>query len=62
MNAAAQNVMQEFREIRIAFGQSDEFNFVFDKMTEIYGTDPDQNGSWIWTCLEVDEASSWCRW
>ncbi|XP_059617390.1 probable tRNA(His) guanylyltransferase [Phlebotomus argentipes] len=36
MNYAAVTVMQEFRDIVIGFGQSDEYSFVFRKSTEIY--------------------------
>ena len=36
MNAAAQHVMNEFRDIVIAYGQSDEYSFVFRKKTESY--------------------------
>ena len=36
MNAAAQHVMNEFKDIVIAYGQSDEYSFVFRKNTESY--------------------------
>ncbi|XP_055682747.1 probable tRNA(His) guanylyltransferase [Lutzomyia longipalpis] len=36
MNCAAISVMQEFRDIAIGYGQSDEYSFVFRKSTEIY--------------------------
>jgi len=36
MSAAAQKVMDEFNEICIAYGQSDEYSFVFRKKTECY--------------------------
>lgn len=36
MDACAEAVMKEFGDIRIAFGQSDEFSFVFHKHTTLY--------------------------
>jgi len=36
MNRAAITVMQDFKEIILAFGQSDEYSFVFRKDTELY--------------------------
>lgn len=51
MNASAIAVMEEFREIPIAYGQSDEFNFVFHKNTQLYGTLHFQ-GRPIFICFE----------
>lgn len=36
MNRAALLVMQEYRDIVLAYGESDEYSFVFRKETEIY--------------------------
>lgn len=36
MNRAAITVMEEFREIVISFGQSDEYSFVFRKDTTLF--------------------------
>lgn len=36
MNRAASTVMEEFREIVIAYGQSDEYSFVFRKDTSVF--------------------------
>lgn len=36
MNNAAQSVMEEFRDIIIAYGQSDEYSFVFRKDTNVF--------------------------
>ena len=33
-----QEVMGEFPDIRLAYGESDEYSFVFHKSTELYGT------------------------
>lgn len=36
MNRAAITVMEDFKEIILGFGQSDEYSFVFRKDTELY--------------------------
>ena len=36
MNAAAATVMDSFRDIVIAYGQSDEYSFVFKKDATLY--------------------------
>ncbi|XP_055709236.1 probable tRNA(His) guanylyltransferase [Phlebotomus papatasi] len=36
MNCAAVSVMQEFKDVVIGYGQSDEYSFVFRKSTDIY--------------------------
>ena len=33
-----QEVMGEYPDIRLAYGESDEYSFVFHKATELYGT------------------------
>lgn len=37
MNKAAKTVMETFNDIVLAYGQSDEFSFVFDKKATLYG-------------------------
>lgn len=37
MDAAAQAVMVDFPDIRIAFGESDEYSFALHKDTQVYG-------------------------
>ncbi|XP_074642272.1 putative tRNA(His) guanylyltransferase isoform X2 [Tubulanus polymorphus] len=37
MNKAADVVMKEFKEVILAYGQSDEYSFVFRKETNLYG-------------------------
>ena len=37
MDDAAKEVLREFPDVRIAFGQSDEYSFVLQKDTSIYG-------------------------
>ena len=36
MTCAAQTVMQSFRDIVIAYGQSDEYSFIFRRQTNIF--------------------------
>ena len=36
MSKAAETVMEEFKDIVIAYGQSDEYSFVFKKNTNVY--------------------------
>ncbi|KAK7499403.1 hypothetical protein BaRGS_00009378 [Batillaria attramentaria] len=36
MTRAAQNVMEDFKDIVLAYGQSDEYSFVFHKSTNMY--------------------------
>mmetsp|Transcript_41481 Transcript_41481/g.98288 ORF Transcript_41481/g.98288 Transcript_41481/m.98288 type:complete len:184 (-) Transcript_41481:1471-2022(-) len=37
MNSCAQAVMSEFGDIRLAYGESDEFSFVLHKLCRLYG-------------------------
>ncbi|KAK9820495.1 hypothetical protein WJX72_010876 [[Myrmecia] bisecta] len=37
MDACAKEVMREFGDIRIAYGESDEYSFIFHKSTHMYG-------------------------
>lgn len=37
MNACAEHVMNEFNDIVITYGQSDEYSFVFRRKTDLYG-------------------------
>ena len=36
MSKSAETVMEEFKDIVIAYGQSDEYSFVFKKNTNVY--------------------------
>ena len=35
--SAWQEVLKQFGDIRIAYGQSDEYSFVFNKSCDLYG-------------------------
>ncbi|XP_065086136.1 probable tRNA(His) guanylyltransferase [Ochlerotatus camptorhynchus] len=47
MSLAAVHVMQEFNEIVIAYGQSDEYSFVFKRDSSIYGRRRDKLISYV---------------
>ncbi|KRT80124.1 hypothetical protein AMK59_8329, partial [Oryctes borbonicus] len=47
MNKAASSVMEEFKEIILAYGQSDEYSFLFRKDMELYN----RRASKIMTCV-----------
>lgn len=55
MNYAAVQVMKEFNEIVIAFGQSDEYSFVLHKSAEVYN----RRASKIMTCINSLFTSSY---
>ena len=43
-----QDVMREYGDIRLAFGESDEYSFVFHKDTKLYGALPGQRpAGWL---------------
>lgn len=62
MSYAAVKVMQEFHEIVIAFGQSDEYSFVFHRSATVYN----RRASKILTCVNSLFTSSyvfhWSHW
>jgi tRNA(His) guanylyltransferase len=62
MNYAASCVMREFNEIILAYGQSDEYSFVFHRSAEVYN----RRGSKIMTNVNSLFTSSyvfyWDRW
>lgn len=62
MSYAAVKVMQEFNEIVLAFGQSDEYSFVFHKSAAVYN----RRASKILTCVNSLFTSSyvfhWPNW
>lgn len=61
MNTAAEEVMKEFRDIRIAYGQSDEFNFVFDKESKIYGTFTNDFTMFVKDAVVLKWFRLWCH-
>ncbi|KRX08192.1 hypothetical protein PPERSA_12347 [Pseudocohnilembus persalinus] len=51
MNKAAQKTMEMFKDIFIAYGQSDEFSFVLHKDTKLYKRRSDKISSTIVSCF-----------
>lgn len=62
MNYAAVKVMQEFEDIALAFGESDEYSFVFHKSAKVYN----RRASKILSCVNSLFSSSyvfhWPHW
>ncbi|WPT14432.1 Putative tRNA(His) guanylyltransferase [Picochlorum sp. SENEW3] len=59
MNAAAVAVMKEFPDIRVAFGESDEYSFVFHKDAVLYGRRASKIISLITSCFSVSYVRMW---
>ena len=51
MNKAAQNVMQTFAEIWLAYGQSDEYSFVLRRNSQLYNRRSDKIATTIASCF-----------
>lgn len=56
MNKAALSVMETFNEIIIAYGQSDEFSFVFKKRAELYQRRSEKIISCLVSCFTASYA------
>ncbi|MEW5300981.1 MAG: hypothetical protein WDW36_003867 [Sanguina aurantia] len=59
MDAAATEVMREFPDVRIAFGESDEYSFVFHPGTEIYGRRSSKLVSLVTSCFTANYVRKW---
>lgn len=62
MNNAAQTVMEEFRDIIISFGQSDEFSFVFRKETNIFNRRLSKLLSYVTSLFTSSYVLNWANW
>lgn len=51
MNKAAESVMEIFNEIMLAYGQSDEYSFVFKKDAELYQRRTEKIVSCVVSCF-----------
>jgi tRNA(His) guanylyltransferase len=59
MNAAAEYVCTNFTEIFLAYGQSDEYSFIFNKHTTLFGRRTDK----ILSCMvSAFTAAYICNW
>lgn len=54
-----QAVMKEFPDIRVAFGESDEYSFVFHKDAVLYGRRASKIISLITSCFSVNYVRMW---
>ncbi|XP_055390131.1 probable tRNA(His) guanylyltransferase [Condylostylus longicornis] len=62
MSHAAINVMKEFRDIILAYGQSDEYSFVFRKETEIYNRRSSKLLSYVTSIFSSAYVYNWGKW
>ncbi|KAH8325038.1 hypothetical protein KR074_003789 [Drosophila pseudoananassae] len=62
MNAAATAVMQEFRDIVLAYGQSDEYSFVFRKETTAFKRRSAKLLTYVTSLFSSSYVMQWPRW
>ncbi|XP_002035869.2 probable tRNA(His) guanylyltransferase [Drosophila sechellia] len=62
MNAAATAVMQEFRDIVLAYGQSDEYSFVFRKETATFKRRSAKLLTYVTSLFSSSYVMQWSKW
>ncbi|KAH8409965.1 hypothetical protein KR009_002528 [Drosophila setifemur] len=62
MNAAAMSVMQEFRDVVLAYGQSDEYSFVFRKETTAFKRRSSKLLTYVTSLFSSSYVMQWPRW
>ncbi|XP_034667179.1 probable tRNA(His) guanylyltransferase [Drosophila subobscura] len=62
MNAAATAVMQEFRDVVLAFGQSDEYSFVFRKDTAAFKRRSAKLLTYVTSLFSTSYVMQWTKW
>ncbi|XP_016925855.2 probable tRNA(His) guanylyltransferase [Drosophila suzukii] len=62
MNAAATSVMQEFRDIVLAYGQSDEYSFVFRKETAAFKRRSAKLLTYVTSLFSTSYVMQWSKW
>ncbi|XP_039499022.1 probable tRNA(His) guanylyltransferase [Drosophila santomea] len=62
MNAAATAVMQEFRDIVVAYGQSDEYSFVFRKETAAFKRRSAKLLTYVTSLFSSSYVMQWSKW
>ncbi|XP_052854578.1 probable tRNA(His) guanylyltransferase [Drosophila gunungcola] len=62
MNAAATAVMQEFRDIVLAYGQSDEYSFVFRKETASFKRRSAKLLTYVTSLFSTSYVMQWSKW
>lgn len=61
MDNSAKEVLNEFGDVRIAFGESDEYSFVFYKHTKIYGRRSSKLVSLVTSCFTGNYVKHWSK-
>ncbi|GMH40928.1 hypothetical protein BSKO_08832 [Bryopsis sp. KO-2023] len=61
MDECAKELMKEFQDIRIAFGQSDEYSFVLAKDTNLYGRRAMKIVSTMTSCFSSNYVRLWSK-
>ena len=59
MDEAAKGCLREFPDIRVAFGQSDEFSFVFHASSQLYGRRSSKIVSLLTSCFTSHYVMQW---
>lgn len=62
MNHAAISVMQEYRDIILAFGESDEYSFVFRKSTDAYNRRQAKLLTYVVSQFTASYVMHWSKW
>lgn len=62
MNNAAQTVMEEFRDIIISYGQSDEYSFIFRKETQVFNRRLSKLLSYVTSLFTSSYVMNWSNW
>lgn len=62
MNHAATTVMEEFCDIVLSYGQSDEYSFVFNKSTNLYNRRSAKIMSNVCSLFTASYCCNWSKW
>ncbi|XP_013111324.1 probable tRNA(His) guanylyltransferase [Stomoxys calcitrans] len=62
MNNAAQTVMEEFRDIVLSYGQSDEYSFIFRKETNVFNRRSAKLLSYVTSLFTSSYVMNWPNW
>lgn len=62
MNHAAIKVMEEFRDIILGYGQSDEYSFIFRKETDVYNRRSSKLLTYIVSLFTSSYVYNWNEW
>lgn len=62
MNNAAQTVMEEFNDIILSYGQSDEYSFVFRKETKVFNRRSSKLLSYVTSLFTSSYVFNWPQW